>query len=90
MSPPNAASPSPGCTNSSPATRPRATLPSNPGSDAIKWHLEHHHSTVVSRATISRYLTRHGLVPEPKKQPKSSYIRFQVSTDGGISLWAVS
>jgi transposase InsO family protein len=47
------------------------------GPDTIKWHLEHHHSTVVSRATISRYLNRHGLVvPEPKKKPKSSYIRF--------------
>ena len=47
------------------------------GPDTIKWHLEHHHSTMVSRATISRYLSRHGLVvPEPKKKPKSSYIRF--------------
>ncbi len=47
------------------------------GPDTIAWHLEHHHSTVVSRATISRYLNRHGLVvPEPKKKPKSSYIRF--------------
>jgi transposase InsO family protein len=47
------------------------------GPDTIRWHLEHHHSIVVSRATISRYLTRHGLVtPEPKKRPKSSYIRF--------------
>ena len=48
------------------------------GPDTIAWHLEHHHSVVVSRATISRYLARHGLVvPEPKKRPKSSYIRFQ-------------
>ena len=32
----------------------------------------------MSVATISRYLTRAGLVvPEPKKKPKSSYIRFQ-------------
>jgi transposase InsO family protein len=47
------------------------------GPDTIGWHLEHHHSIVVSRATISRYLTKHGLVvPEPKKKPKSSYIRF--------------
>ena len=47
------------------------------GPDTIKWHLEHHHSTVVSRATISRYLTKAGLVvPEPKKRPKSSYVRF--------------
>ncbi len=47
------------------------------GPDTIRWHLEHHHSVAVSRATISRYLTSHGLVvPEPKKKPKSSYIRF--------------
>ena len=31
----------------------------------------------VSAATVSRYLTRHGLVtPEPKKRPKSSCLRF--------------
>ena len=48
------------------------------GPDTIRWHLEHNHSTAVSRATISRYLTKAGLVtPEPKKRPKSSYIRFQ-------------
>ncbi len=48
------------------------------GPDTIRWHLEHHHQITVSRATISRYLTKAGLVvPEPKKKPKSSYIRFQ-------------
>jgi transposase InsO family protein len=48
------------------------------GPDTIAWHLTHHHHTVVSVATISRYLTQAGLViPEPKKRPKSSYIRFQ-------------
>ena len=31
----------------------------------------------MSRATIARHLAAHGLVtPEPKKRPKSSYIRF--------------
>ena len=50
------------------------------GPDTIAWHLTQHHHTVVSVATISRYLTRAGLVvPEPKKKPKSSYIRFQAS-----------
>ena len=50
------------------------------GPDTIAWYLQHHHSTLVSRATIARYLTRHGLVtPEPKKKPKSSYIRFQAA-----------
>src|SRR3954449_333309 len=48
------------------------------GPDTIRWHLEHDHSVAVSRETISRYLTKAGLVaPEPKKKPKSSYIRFQ-------------
>ena len=47
------------------------------GPDTIRWHLEHHHAITVSRATIARYLTRAGLVvPEPKKKPKSAYIRF--------------
>jgi transposase InsO family protein len=50
------------------------------GPDTIRWHLEHHHGVMVSRATISRYLTKAGLVvPEPKKKPKSSYIRFQAA-----------
>ena len=40
-------------------------------------HLEHHHGARVSRASVSRILTRQGLVrPEPRKRPKSSYLRF--------------
>jgi hypothetical protein len=47
------------------------------GPDTIAWHLRHHHATVVSPATVSRYLARHGLVtPQPRKRPRSSYIRF--------------
>jgi transposase InsO family protein len=47
------------------------------GPDTIAWHLAREHIT-VSRSTISRHLARHGLVtPEPKKRPKSSYIRFE-------------
>jgi transposase InsO family protein len=50
------------------------------GPETIGWHLEHHHGHQVSRSTISRHLTRSGLViPEPKKRPKSSYIRFEAS-----------
>jgi transposase InsO family protein len=50
------------------------------GPDTIAWHLEHHHGTVLARSTISRHLTRAGLiVPEPKKRPKSSYIRFEAA-----------
>jgi transposase len=48
------------------------------GPDTIAWHLAHHHSIRVSAATISRYLTRLGLVtPPPTKRPKASYQRFQ-------------
>src|SRR6266508_3366372 len=52
-----------------PATAPRARPRSSPA---------HHHSIRVSAATISRYLTRLGLVtPQPTKRPKASYQRFQ-------------
>ncbi|GAA3648733.1 IS481 family transposase [Nocardioides ginsengisoli] len=48
------------------------------GADTIGWHLEHHHATALSRATINRILIRHGTVtPAPSKRPRSSYIRFE-------------
>jgi transposase InsO family protein len=48
------------------------------GPDTIAWHLAHHHHIGISAATISRYLTRLGLVtPQPTKRPKASYQRFQ-------------
>ena len=50
------------------------------GPDTIGWHLQQHHQITVSRATIARHLAKGGLVvPEPKKRPKSSYIRFEAS-----------
>jgi transposase InsO family protein len=48
------------------------------GPHTIGWHLARHHQVTVSVATISRYLTRAGLVvPDPAKRPKSSYLRFE-------------
>jgi len=50
------------------------------GPDTIAWHLQHRHHIKVSTATVSRTLTRQGLVePSPKKRPKSSYIRFEAA-----------
>lgn len=50
------------------------------GPDTIVWHLRHHHNVTVSPATVSRILTRTGMVaPEPKKRPRSSYIRFEAA-----------
>jgi transposase InsO family protein len=48
------------------------------GAGKIMWHLEHAHRITVSRPTVNRILIRHGRVtPQPKKRPRSSYIRFQ-------------
>ena len=48
------------------------------GPDTIRWHLQQHHRVTVSKATIWRHLNRAGLItPQPKKRPKTSYIRFQ-------------
>lgn len=48
------------------------------GAHTIAWHLKHHHHLTVSHSTIWRTLDRAGMItPEPKKRPKSSYIRFQ-------------
>lgn len=50
------------------------------GPDTIAWHLRHRHHRTVSPATISRHLSKAGLItPEPKKRPRSSYIRFEAS-----------
>jgi transposase InsO family protein len=47
------------------------------GPHTIAWHLQHHHQVTVSPATVSRYLTRAGLViPDPARRPRSSYLRF--------------
>lgn len=48
------------------------------GAPTICWHLQQHHQITLSATTVWRICTRAGLVtPEPKKRPKSSYIRFQ-------------
>jgi transposase InsO family protein len=50
------------------------------GPDTIAWHLEHVHGVHTSRSNIARQLTKAGLVtPEPRKRPKSSYIRFEAA-----------
>jgi transposase InsO family protein len=47
------------------------------GPQTIRWHLERHHETTVSISTIRRRLISAGLIEaNPKKRPKSSYVRF--------------
>ncbi len=48
------------------------------GANTIAWHLEHDRLAVPAASTIWRILVRRGFVtPQPRKRPKSSYIRFQ-------------
>ena len=50
------------------------------GPETIRWHLSHHHGIDVSVSTIRRHLVAAGLVtPEPRKRPKSSYVRFEAA-----------
>jgi transposase InsO family protein len=48
------------------------------GPETIRWHLERRGLPAPSVATIWRVLVRRGFViPEPKKRPRVSYIRFE-------------
>lgn len=48
------------------------------GAHTISWHLAHRHGIAVSASTVWRRLAAAGLVDaNPKKRPKSSYVRFQ-------------
>lgn len=54
------------------------------GTDAgpvtIGWHLQREGLCAPARSTISRILSQAGLVtPEPRKRPKSSYLRFEAA-----------
>jgi transposase InsO family protein len=48
------------------------------GPETIRWHLQQISSDAPSVSTIRRHLIAAGRVtPEPRKRPKSSYIRFE-------------
>jgi transposase InsO family protein len=50
------------------------------GPETIRWHLEQEQLRVLSSSTIRRILHQAGLiVAEPRKRPRSSYIRFQAA-----------
>jgi transposase InsO family protein len=63
------------------------------GPETIAWHLAREGYQVPSTSTIQRLLRAAGLVtPQPKKRPKSSYIRFQAELPNGcwqadITYW---
>jgi transposase InsO family protein len=50
------------------------------GPVTIAWHLAHEGIKAPAPATISRILTRAGLInPQPRKRPRSSYTRFEMA-----------
>ena len=50
------------------------------GAETIQFHLEQQGMYAPSTSTIVRILRDHGLVqPEPKKRPRTSFIRFEAS-----------
>src|SRR6201993_523601 len=50
------------------------------GPVTLQWHLARQGLPVPSTSTIRRILGHHGLItPQPRKRPKSSYIRFQAA-----------
>jgi transposase InsO family protein len=50
------------------------------GPETIAWHLARRHEITASISTIRRYLLRAGLiVPEPRKRPRASFIRFEAA-----------
>lgn len=63
------------------------------GPETIAWHLARDGIQVPSTSTIQRILRAAGLVvPQPKKRPKSSYLRFQAELPNGcwqadITYW---
>jgi transposase InsO family protein len=56
------------------------------GPHTIAWHLEQEGHKPPAPATISRILTRAGLIsPQPRKRPRSSYLRFEMAQPN--ELW---
>jgi hypothetical protein len=50
------------------------------GPVTIAWHLEREDLRVPSTSRVRRILRRAGLiVPEPRKRPRSSYVRFEMA-----------
>ncbi|MGH3552117.1 MAG: helix-turn-helix domain-containing protein, partial [Mycobacterium sp.] len=50
------------------------------GPVTLQWHLAQQRLRVSSTSTIRRILYHHGLItPQPRKRPKSSYIRFDAA-----------
>jgi transposase InsO family protein len=50
------------------------------GPRTIAWHLERRGRPVPAESTIARVLTRRGfVVPQPRKRPRSSYLRFEAA-----------
>jgi transposase InsO family protein len=70
-------------------------LGADAGPQTIAWHLEQLHGTSPAPATIYRILARRGFItPEPRKRPKSSFVRFEADQpnecwQADVTHWAL-
>ena len=68
-------------------------LGADAGPQTIAWHLEELHGSSPSPATIYRILARRGFItPEPRKRPRSSFVRFEADQpnecwQGDVTHW---
>ena len=71
-------------------------LGADAGPQTIAWHLEQLDGTSPSPATIYRILARRGFItPEPRKRPKSSFVRFEADQpnecwQADVTHWALA
>jgi len=70
-------------------------LGADAGPQTIAWHLEELHGSTPSAATIYRILARRGFItPEPRKRPRSSFVRFEADQpnecwQGDVTHWTL-
>lgn len=71
-------------------------LGADAGPQTIAWHLEQLEGAAPAPATIYRILARRGFItPEPRKRPKSSFVRFEADQpnecwQGDVTHWTLA
>ena len=71
-------------------------LGADAGPETIRWHVLQRHGVAPAASTIYRILSRRGFItPEPRKRPKSSFVRFEADQpnecwQGDVTHWALA
>jgi transposase InsO family protein len=71
-------------------------LGADAGPETIRWHVLQRHGAAPAASTIYRILSRRGFItPEPRKRPKSSFVRFEADQpnecwQADVTHWALA